>query len=148
MHGASRRNHHTETPAHVQPRLPAGQQLQYFQVLLLLPGAHTDGGPQGLKLCAADHARQAISADGTRPTLAQRLAIGGLAGAIAQARARACITSTPALLQGLGQYSCGFTGRAADLAGDCDAETLNMCLPRLGQPPAQLAGADAGCSGL
>jgi solute carrier family 25 phosphate transporter 23/24/25/41 len=39
----------------------------------------------GLKLCAADHARQAISADGTRPTLAQRLAIGGLAGAIAQA---------------------------------------------------------------
>lgn len=39
---------------------------------------------QGLKLCAADHARQAISADGTRPTLAQRLTIGGLAGAIAQ----------------------------------------------------------------
>lgn len=40
----------------------------------------------GLKLSAADYARQAFSADGRRPTLAQRLTIGGLAGAFAQAR--------------------------------------------------------------
>ena len=64
-------------------------------IQMLLHPAHTASIPQGLKLCAADHARQAISADGTRPTLAQRLAIGGLAGAIAQA----CVSlGKPALL--------------------------------------------------
>lgn len=38
----------------------------------------------GIKLCAADLARQHFSEDGSRPTLAQRLAIGGCAGAAAQ----------------------------------------------------------------
>lgn len=64
--------------------LPCLQQSALSSFLLLM--ADTGSILQGLKLCAADHARQAISADGTRPTLAQRLAIGGLAGAIAQAR--------------------------------------------------------------
>mmetsp|Transcript_6729 Transcript_6729/g.19350 ORF Transcript_6729/g.19350 Transcript_6729/m.19350 type:complete len:372 (-) Transcript_6729:973-2088(-) len=39
----------------------------------------------GIKLCASDLARQRFSEDGSKPTLAQRLAIGGCAGATAQA---------------------------------------------------------------
>lgn len=38
----------------------------------------------GIKLCASDLARQRFSEDGSKPTLAQRLAIGGCAGATAQ----------------------------------------------------------------
>lgn len=73
--------------------------LRVFGSRAALPSAIPFLRLQGIKLCAADHARQAISADGTRPTLAQRLTIGGLAGAIAQVRppCSSCADAVPHL---------------------------------------------------